>query len=522
MENEEINQDPYGIEELKKRTQIALQMGGEEKIKKQHSLKRLTARERIQKLLDKNSFYEIGLLAHSPLKEVKDKTPADGKICGYGTIDTQMVAISADDATVLAGAGGLVGYEKEYHIHEMARKKGFPSIHLGDGGGARIPDIMGAVGMMSYSLSHITHHQPRARETPLITAILGECYGGPTWKASVSDIVIQVKGTIMAVASPAILEIATTEQSEKDALGGWELHAYKTGLVDLFAKNDQEALSLIKKIFQYLPPNAESTPPNASFFEAPSPFKANKILDIIPTDSKYSYDMHELLQCIFDVGSILELKPYYDGSLITAFARLEGQVVGVLANNPKVNAGAMGAGACEKALHFLITCDSYHIPLIFLHDTPGFYVGKQAEENKMPVRIMNFINALHYSTVPKIALIIRKSYGMAHNNMLGAKMGADFMLAFPKAEISFMAPEVACNVVLGRKLQSSDNPALMKALFLQEMAKMNAPWEAAGNNSIDRIIDPRQTRMELVKALQISFNQKGKMSQRKLATWNKL
>ena len=234
--------------------------------------------------------------------------------------------------------------------------------------------------------------------------------------------------------------------------------------------------------------------------------------------------MHDLLELIADKDSLLELKPYFDGSLITTFGRLEGQVVGFLANNPKVTAGAMGWGACQKAVSFITLCDSFHIPLIFLHDTPGFYVSKIAEEHQMPIKIMNFIKALQYATVPKIGMIIRKSYGMAHCNMLGANMGADFLMAWTKAEISFMAPNVAANVVLGRKLQQDPNPAIVLEAFMAEMQKMNAPWEAAERNLIDKIIDPRDTRQELIKALKFAIGNKPNagMSQRKMASWIKV
>jgi acetyl-CoA carboxylase carboxyltransferase component len=299
------------------------------------------------------------------------------------------------------------------------------------------------------------------------------------------------------------------------------MHADITGLSDLFAENDTEALYLIRKALTYFPANATEFPPK-SVGEAPSRFKQNALPDIIPEDERYSYDMHHILESIVDVGSLLELKPYYDGSLITTLARIEGQVVGILANNPKINAGAMGAGACEKAVSFIILCDSFHIPLIFLHDTPGFYVSKKAEDQKMPLRIMDFINALHQCTVPRIAVIIRKSYGMAHNNMSGANMGADFVMAWPRADISFMAPEVAFNVVMGRKIKEMPNPEAVKQTFLEEMNQMNAPWEAVGLGMIDKIIDPRHTRRELIDALRFACTQTGGKSQRKMANWNKM
>ncbi len=507
------------IQKLQEKIAKSLDMGGEQRIQRQHALGRLTARERIQKLLDKNSFYEVGQLNHSDLAEAKDKTPADGKVCGYGEIKGKLVAVTADDATVMAGAGGRVGYEKEFKVHVFAHQKGFPSIHLGDGGGARIPDIMGATGMMSFTYDVLS--EPRDRKTLKITAIMGECYGGPTWEAAVSDIVIQVKGSTMAVTGPPVLEVATGEKTDPESLGGWKVHAEKTGITDFFAEDDLDCLKLIRKVLGYFPANVNELPPLLPT-KANKNFRQERLLHILPENSKMSYDMHEILEIVFDAGSLLELKPYYDGSLITTLARLDGQVVGVLTNNPKVSAGAMGAGACEKAISFITLCDSFHIPLIFLHDTPGFYVSKAAEERKMPLQIMNFIKALHYSTVPRLAVIVRRSYGMAHCNMVGAEMGADFLMAWPSADVSFMSPEVAANVVMGRKLKEAPNPEAAYQAFMTEMAQMNAPWEAAGKNLIDKIIDPRDTRLELIQALKFAKGKHGGFSQRLLKNWIKV
>ena len=506
---------PPGLVELHQRQQRARAMGGADKTDRQHQAGRLTARERIKNLLDKNSFYETGELALSDLPEARAKTPADGKVCGYGTIDGQRVGISADDATVLAGAGGRIGYEKEFKTHLYAQQHGFPGIHLGDGGGARIPDIMGATGMMTFTYDIM--HEPRDRQTPLLTAIMGDCYGGPTWKAAISDVVVQVKGAIMAVSGPPVLAVATGEIVTPEDLGGWQLHAQKTGQVDLVADDEAHCFRLLKKTLSYLPPNHQTLPPRTDY-QPFSDLRSDKLLTIIPQDDRYSYDMHKVLALIADADSLLELKPQYDGSLITAFARLDGRVVGFLANNPKITAGAMGPGACDKALSFIVLCDSFHIPLIFLHDTPGFYVSKAAEEQKMPLKIMNFIKALHYATVPKIGLIVRKSYGMAHCTMLGARMGADFLLAWPNAEISFMAPSVAANVLLGRKLDHAPDPMAARQAFMAELSQQNAPWEAAERNFIDRIIDPRQTRAELIRALAVAGSG---FSKRNMAGWPK-
>ena len=512
--------DSYRLNELRQRIEQSTQMGGEKRIARQHSKGRLTARERIDYLLDDDTFDEMGQLAHSDLPEAASQTPADGKVTGYGEIEGRTVYVSADDATVMAGAGGRVGVGKQFGGAQYAVKKGYPIIHLGDGGGARIPDIMGSVGMMS--MVYPVHGEARSRTVPQITTIMGECYGGPSWTAAVSDIVIQVKGAIMAVAGPPILEVATGEIATPEELGGWELHAYTTGQVDIFAEDEHDCLWKVRDILSYLPSNADEMPPVYPTNESSS--KDIPATRLVPTDPKAAYDMHHLITAIADHDSVLELKPFYDGSLITAFARLDGHSVGILANNPLVNVGAMGPGACEKASSFIALCDSFNIPLIFLHDTPGFFVGKAAEEAKMPLKIMTFIQALQYSTVPKISVIVRKSYGMAHCNMVGGNMGADTLLAWPIAEVSFMDPRVAVNVVYGRKIQQMDDPEAARESYIEQMQQGNAIWDAAGLNLVDKVIEPNTTRHELIKALKRARGTNGTQgrSARKLANWPRM
>ena len=516
--------DPYRLDELAAREARAREMGGADKIARQRKKGRLTARERIDKLLDAGSFDERGLLAVSDLPEAADKTPADGKVTGFGAIDARTVFVSADDVTVLAGAGGRVGVGKQLKGFEYAARKGYPCICLGDAGGARVPDIMGSAGMMSM-VYPITQTEPRNRRVPLITAIMGECFGGAAWTASLSDIVIQVKGAAMCVGGPSILEIATGEKASTEELGGWELHAKVTGQVDLFAENDEECLGLVRRALSYFPDNAESKVSES--FENSKSIDSDTIenvFDLVPADPRATYDMHRLVDAVCDPGSVLELKPYFDGSLITALARIWGRVVGVIANNPKVTAGAMGPGACGKASSFICLCDSFHIPLVFLHDTPGFFVGRRAEEGAMPLKIMNWIEALHQSSVPRISVVVRKSYGMAHCNMSGGNMGSDTLLAWPNADVSFMAPAVAVNVVYGRKLQELADPVAARDTYMEEISRANAPWDAAGRNYVDRVIDPRDTRIEIARTLARAAGPDGQggRSRRRLANWPRM
>lgn len=515
--------DPYRLQELIRHLAQSEAMGGGDKIKRQHAKNRLTARERVDLLLDQNSFEEIGQLAHSDRPATADATPADGKLAAYGRIDGRRVFVGADDVTVMAGAGGRVGVAKLARGMAQATERGYPIVQLGDAGGARVPDIMGSAGMMS--MVYPIDHAPRCRRVPQITAILGECFGGSAWTAAVSDIVIQVKGTAMCVGGPSILEIATGEKASTEDLGGWQLHARITGQVDLFAEDDAEALALVRRTLSYFPDNHRELPPRIDNGD-PAQRRIDDYANLVPADPRQGYDMHRLLQAMCDAGSLLELKPDYDASLITALARLDGHVVGVLASNPKVTAGAMGPGACEKATSFLCLCDSFHIPLLFVHDTPGFFVGRRAEERQMPLKIMNWIAALAQCSVPRIGLIVRKSYGMAHCNMAGGNMGDDCLLAWPCADVSFMAPAVAVNVVHGRKLAKlpAEQGAAERERLTTDIARANAPWEAAGRGYIDRVIDPADTRIELIAAFDRSRGPDGLAgrSRRHLANWPRM
>jgi acetyl-CoA carboxylase carboxyltransferase component len=507
--------DPYSIDELERRERTALQMGGADRIARQHQKGRLTARERIDLLLDAGSFDETGLLTCSDRPEMSDITPADGKVVGYGQIGGRQVFVAADDATVLAGSGGRVGMSKTFAGKHYAMEHGLPIINLGDAGGARMPDILGSDGLMKVAWP--IDHEPRNRRVPMISAILGECFGLPSWSAAVSDLVVQVKGTVYAVGGSSIITVATGEQVTDQQLGGWEMHACTTGAVDLFAEDEPQCLKLIRRALGYLPSSHEHAPPVAPCHDDPDQ-RVAPILDVVPSNLRQPYDMHELVALLADEDTVLELKPHFDGSLITVLARIDGHVTGIVANNPMVNAGAMGPGACEKATSFVCTCDSFHIPLLFLHDTPGFMLCLEAEQRKMPVQIMRFIDALHHCTVPRVSVIVRKSYGMAHFNMSGGRMQSDELLAWPGADISFMAPEVAVNVMHGRKT------SVEQEARLAELRHASEPWAAARLGLIDRVIDPRDTRRAVIRAFRRARSPDGsaRRSRRLMAGWPKI
>lgn len=297
--------------------------------------------------------------------------------------------------------------------------------------------------------------------------------------AAMADFVVQIKGSCMAVSGPRVLEIATNEKVTLEALGGWQLHARVTGQVDRTAEDEADCLRLVREFLSYLPSNAEELPKRVVSEEDPTPRQAS-LLSILPERSNQSYDMGRLIRTLVDDEQMFELKPEFDPAVITCLARIGGETVGIIANQPSRYAGAMGPDGCDKCTSFLCLCDSFNIPLLFLHDTPGFFVGKAAEEKKMPGKIINFIQALSLVTVPKISIVIRKSYGMANCNMCGAEMGADFFFAWPSADISFMGPEVAANVMMGPKSVETDQSQEMKRAIMEELKRVSTPGELPG------------------------------------------
>ena len=510
------------LEDLKHHKRKALQMGGPEKVKLQHDRGKLTARERIAHLLDPDTFLEVGMLNFSDVPGMEEKTPADSKIAGYGKIDGRTVAVVANDFTVLAATSSRVAGRKEGDVKMASVRRGFPLIYLGEAGGARMPDIMGSKGLASIGGGgHDTFLQimSRVRKSPMVTAIMGECYGMPTWMACLSDFVVQVKGSAMGVSGPRVLELAISEKVTDEELGGWKVHAEITGNSDRVAENEEECFAIIREFLSYMPSHCDELPPVKPVPES-SGSRMDSILELLPEKRNRVYDMNKILERIVDGGTLFPLKPLFGKNVITSLARIGGEVVGIVASQPFSNAGAMDTNGIDKVISFLVLCDSFNIPLLFFHDTPGFLVGQEAERNRVGARVMNYMNALGQITVPKISIIVRKSYGMAFWNMAGSGCATDFLVAWPTAEMSFVAPEIAANVVFAGKLQNSPELIVQKEQFVKQMIKDSAPYPAAGMHYIHDVIDPKDTRNYVIRALQICHDRRtGGVSQHQLANW---
>jgi acetyl-CoA carboxylase carboxyltransferase component len=323
----------------------------------------------------------------------------------------------------------------------------------------------------------------------------------------------------MGVSGPRVLELAISEKITDEELGGWKVHAEVTGNSDRVAENEEDCFAIIREFLSYMPSHCDEPPPVKSVPKG-SGSRMDRILDLLPEKRNRVYDMNKILQAIVDGGTLFPLKPLFGKSVITFLARMAGQGVGIIANQPYFNAGAMDTDGIDKVISFLCLCDSYNLPLLFFHDTPGFLVGREAERKRVGARVMNYMNALGQITVPKISIIVRKTYGMAFWNMAGSGCGTEFLVAWPTAEMSFVDPEIGANVVFAGKLQNSPDLVAQRDKLVQQLIEDSAPYPAAGMHYIHDVIDPKETRNYIIRALEICQDRRtGGVSQHRLANW---
>ena len=501
------------IAEYEQARNKALGMGGPEKLAKRKEQNVLNARERLEVLLDEGSWAESGLFATSHRAEVRDRTPADAKIAGFGKVEGRQVAVVSNDFTVLGASSSVINGKKIRHMREVASKSGMPLIMLGESTGARMPDRMGAEGRAI--LGQDAYEYRRLRESPWVSALLGACYGSSTWYACLSDFVVMRRGATMAVASGRVTSAAIRQEIESEDLGGWKMHAETSGLVDAVVETDEEALAHIRKWLSYLPSHQNEAPPVHPVPEG-SDGRGHRIVDLMPEDSAKVYDVRKIVETVVDVDSLMELKPRFGRSICTALARIEGRSVGIVANNPLFKGGAIDVDACNKVIGFLVLCDSFNIPLVFMVDQPGFLIGVEGERRAAPGRIMNWMNALALVTVPKISVIMRKSYGQAYLNMGGGR-NSDEVISWPTADLGFMAPSVGASVLFGVK--EEDDPVRYRQL-VEELSKDTSAWRLAALYETQAVIDPRDTRETLARLLEVHRTRQGKaVGQHLLANW---
>ncbi|MBX9810833.1 MAG: methylmalonyl-CoA carboxyltransferase [Burkholderiales bacterium] len=486
-------------------------MGGPEKLAKRAKQGLLNARERIDYLLDKGSFRESGLFGVSYIPEMRDSTPCDGKVTGFGKIEGRRVGVVGYDFTVKASSSSYTNNRKMAHIKDTGGRRGFPVIFLGESTGVRMPDIMGEGMGMNFEGNRFL----RTRDAPWVAAILGNAFGSAAWHACCSDFCVMRKGSVMAVASPRVVSMALGREVSAEELGGWQVLAEHSGFADLVVDTDEQALDAIKRFLSYLPTNNRQPPPVAAVPEgSDEPVKG--ILDLFPESATQAYDVRKIIRAIADKESFFEVKERFGRSITTALARIDGRPVGIIANNPLFKGGAMEADACNKATDFIVLCDSYNVPLVFLQDQPGFLIGPEAEKRGVIGRVINWMNALLQVSVPKISIILRKSYGRGFINMGGAGI-ADEIAAWWTAEVSFMNPRTAVTVVHG--IKEEDDPERF-AKLLADMARTGGAYDLAAVYGVKEVLDPRETREYLKETLDThTLRLSSGVGQHRLANW---
>ena len=484
------------IAELEERRRHAMAMGGKKKLAKRRNSGELNARERIDYLVDEDSFFETGLLGTSGVyPQDHDVTPTDGKITGYARLNDRDISLVVNDFTVKGSSTSATNSKKVGQVKRTGTERGMPIVFVGESTGARLPDAMGSRGMGALLGNDISQFQ-RMRDTPWAAAALGFSFGSSAWLACCSDFAVMRRGSTMAVSSPRLVSRAIGQAVDLEELGGWKLHAETTGQIDMVVDTDEEALDAIRTFLSYLPSHNMEAPPE----RAVTPGSGDDMADIhnvLPEKRTQVYNMKKILEAVFDKDSLFELKLRFGRPASTALARLDGKSVGVIANNPQHRGGALDTQACEKIVDFIVMCDSFNIPIVQLVDTPGFAIGTDAERMRAPGRIMNFMNAMTLVTVPRVAIILRKSYGRAYVCMGGGRH-SDTLAAWPTGEVSFMDPRFATMIVHG--LEEGDEG--FEEAFT-DVQKDTEIWDMASIYSVHDVIKPSETREFLIRMLDV-------------------
>jgi acetyl-CoA carboxylase carboxyltransferase component len=483
------------------------QMGGKDAVRKQHLDGKLTARTRIEKLLDPDSFIEMGSLNHhlsdNPAMQGKE-TPADGLIAGHGRIANRKVYVLAYDFTVMAGTIAEVNERKSTRIRAMAVQERCPLIWLVDSAGARIQEVAGShfaeSGSVFYELIQMSG------VIPTIAAVMGPCAAGTAYIPALCDFIPMVSGTSsMALAGPPLVKAVTGEEVSVEDLGGTSVHCHVSGVADYEAEDDEDCLRVIRKYLSYFPqhsglqPKCRELDPQEKVRPLPE-----EILEVLPENSRQPYDMQDILKFIADEGSLLEMKAGFGPTLITSFARIGGFPVGIIASQPKVAGGILDNDSADKGARFINLCDAFNIPLVFLQDVPGFMVGSKVEKAGIIRHGAKLLYAVSRASVPKITLVIRKAYGAGYYAMCGRAFGADRVYAWPSAEISLMGAEGAVNIIFRKQIEKGGD-AVRKKLVEEYQNRISLETAAAGHY-IDEVIDPRETRRVLWEALELTAN----------------
>ncbi len=493
------------VEDLEERRAQARLGGGEERIARQHGQGKLSARERLALLIDAGTFTELGIHAgvHHSVRGLEGRdAPADGVITGYGKVDGRHVAVCAYDFTVMAGSMGTTGELKVARLRELALTKRMPFVWLLDSAGARIQE---AVGSLFAGSGHLFREEVVASGViPQVAALMGPCAAGTAYIPGLADFVPMVKGRgSMALAGPHLVRAAIGEDVTQEELGGSRVHCRESGVGDLEVSDDEECLARIREYLSFFPSHCEQPPPRRGC-DDPADRMDEELLDVLPESGRQPYDMYEVIRRIVDHGDWLDLKPQWARTIITCLARMGGRPVGIVANQPKRLGGILDNDSADKAARFVNLCDAFGIPLVFLMDVPGFMVGTKVEKAGIIRHGAKMLHAVAAATVPKVTVVIRKAYGAGYYVMNGRAYEPDLLVAWPSAEISVMGPEGAVEIVFRKQVEEAEDPAAKRAELIEAYRGLIDVYVAARNAMVDDVIDPRETRPTIVRALEMA------------------
>lgn len=490
------------LRELKAKREKVIQGGGPKRIERQHASGKLTARERIEQLLDPGSFSELDMFVEHRCQEFgmpEQELPGEGVVTGYGTIGGRKVFIFAQDFTVMGGSLGEMHAKKICKVMDLAMKAGAPVIGINDSGGARIQegvDALSGYGQIFY------RNTIASGVVPQISVIMGPCAGGAVYSPALTDFIFMVQGANMFITGPQVIKTVTGEEVSADELGGATTHNTVSGVAHFMYDTEDDCFQAIRKLISYLPANNLEDPPAQAVENMSEADIIPELRDIVPEESNRAYDMHDVITGFADDGDFFEVHQHYARNIIVGFARLGGRPIGIIANQPQIAAGCLDINASDKAARFIRFCDAFNIPIVNLVDVPGFLPGVNQETGGIIRHGAKLLYAYSEATVPKITLIVRKAYGGAYLAMCSRDLGADVVYAWPGAEIAVMGPDGAANIIFRKDIAAADDPEAARAEKIADYrSKFANPYAAARRGYVDDVIDPAETRRKLMDAL---------------------
>ncbi|KAA0249494.1 acyl-CoA carboxylase subunit beta [Acidobacteria bacterium ACD] len=489
--------------------------GSEKDVATQHRKKRATARERIEMLFDPGSFSEVDSLVLPRYESYlggKGSRYGDGVVAGYGRVNGRYVFVASQDASVMGGSLGEMHANKIVKVMRMALQYGCPFIAINDSGGARIQEGVDSLG--GYAKIFDANCEASG-VVPQISVIMGPCAGGAVYSPGLTDFVFMTENSYMFITGPEVVKAVMQEEVSFEDLGGGLVHAQESGVAHFLAKDDRECLAQVRELLTYLPGNNQDDPPYRTPSDDPDR-RCPELLDIVPLDPHQPYDVRKVIASVFDDGKFLEVHALWAPNLVVGYARLNGYVVGIVANQPSVLAGTIDIKASIKAAHFIRTCDAFNVPVVTLQDVPGFLPGRHQEYSAIIRNGARMIYAYSEATVPKLMVILRKSYGGAYCVMSSKGLRGDLLYAWPSSEIAVMGAEGAVNILFREEVKKAPDPsARRKQLVAEYEAKFNTPYIAAARGLIDDVIEPQDTRRVLTRGLEVTLGKRERHLPRK-------